>query len=113
MGKRIAFLRLINLINLTEISGPVASLSIDMVSERVIPCPQGFTSVPSFPHEQVAWGFADQSVKLLVDKKVTSHEVCSLSDDLKFDHLGDSSCRVSSVYLRCFCRFRSFCHRFG
>ncbi|KAL5513687.1 BPH1 [Sanghuangporus vaninii] len=53
-----------------EITELVASLSIDMISERVIPCPHGFTCVPSFPHEQLAWGFVDQSIKLLVDKKV-------------------------------------------
>ncbi|KAL5530973.1 hypothetical protein ACEPAG_3849 [Sanghuangporus baumii] len=53
-----------------EITDYVASLSIDMISERVIPCPQGLTCVPSYPHEQLAWGFVDQSIKLLVDKKV-------------------------------------------
>ncbi|EJC99617.1 beach-domain-containing protein [Fomitiporia mediterranea MF3/22] len=54
-----------------EISEPVASLAIDMVSERVIPCPAKLLCVPSYPHEQIAWGYVDQSIKLLIDGRVT------------------------------------------
>lgn len=53
-----------------EIPESVASLVIDMVSERIIPCPVEILCIPQYPHEQIAWGFVDQSVKLLVDKKV-------------------------------------------
>jgi WD40 repeat protein len=41
-----------------------------MASERVLPCPKNMQFVPNFPHEQIVWGFLDQSLRLKVDKKV-------------------------------------------
>ncbi|KAI5118373.1 hypothetical protein M0805_008701 [Coniferiporia weirii] len=55
---------------ISEMSEPVAALTVDMISERVVPCPSESLCVPQFPHEQILWGFVDQSMKLLVDRKV-------------------------------------------
>lgn len=53
-----------------EIPSPIASLAIDSVTERIIPCRINLLYVPQRPHEQVEWGFVDQSLKLVVDRKV-------------------------------------------
>ena len=59
------------LTEVSEISESVASLAVDMVSERIIPCPREILCIPQYPHEQIAWGFVDQSIKLIVDKKAS------------------------------------------
>jgi WD40 repeat protein len=55
---------------------PVRELAIDVISERIIPCPEGFIPVPDRPHEQIGWGStrlgrnAGGELRALVDKKV-------------------------------------------
>lgn len=58
-----------------DIPSPVASLAIDSVTERIIPCRSNVLYVPQRPHEQVEWGFVDQSMKLVVDRKVWHRSV--------------------------------------
>ncbi|KAK7049866.1 Beige protein-like 1 [Paramarasmius palmivorus] len=48
---------------------PVKGLVLDMVGERVIPCPQGVVCVPSHPHEQVEWTIGGD-LRVTVDQKV-------------------------------------------
>lgn len=55
---------------------PVRELAIDMISERIVPCPEGFIPIPDRPHEQIGWGStrlgrnAGGELRALVDKKV-------------------------------------------
>ncbi|KAJ8072576.1 beige protein-like 1 [Marasmius tenuissimus] len=49
---------------------PVAELVLDMIGERVIPCPEGVLCVPSFPHERIAWSKHREDLRVLVDQKV-------------------------------------------
>jgi len=54
----------------TDLLSPVMALVIDTVSERVLPCPKDIVHVPQYTHEQIGWGYVDQSIKLFVDRKV-------------------------------------------
>lgn len=51
----------------------VRELALDMIGEKVIPCPEGVLMVPLHPHEEIEWGFnrvgADE-LRVLVDHKV-------------------------------------------
>ena len=54
----------------SEMSSRVASLYLDSIAERVLPCQTNRMMVPQFPHEQIGWGYTDQSLRLIVDRKV-------------------------------------------
>ena len=58
------------LIDITGIPSAVAALAVDSMSDRVIACPDEILYVPDFPHEYLHWGHTDQSLKLVVDRKV-------------------------------------------
>ncbi|KAF9267665.1 beach-domain-containing protein [Marasmius fiardii PR-910] len=51
---------------------PVGELALDMIGERVIPCPKGILSVPSYPHERIEWepSRSGGDLRVLVDQKV-------------------------------------------
>jgi WD40 repeat protein len=52
---------------------PVCRLVLDMISEKIIPCPEGVLCAPMYPHEQVEWGPARSGIgelRLVVDRKV-------------------------------------------
>ncbi|EEB98861.1 hypothetical protein MPER_01559, partial [Moniliophthora perniciosa FA553] len=48
---------------------PVKALVLDMVAEKIVPCPQGVVCVPSYPHEQVEWA-AGGDLRVSIDQKV-------------------------------------------
>ena len=50
----------------------VSALALDILSERILPCRENMFYVPSHPHEYVAWGFLDQSLRLYSDRKVSA-----------------------------------------
>ncbi|KAJ3905440.1 hypothetical protein F5879DRAFT_742889 [Lentinula edodes] len=52
---------------------PVTSLVLDMIGEKILPCPAGVLSVPSHPHEQIEWATSHtgaKEVRVVVDHKV-------------------------------------------
>ncbi|KAF5360312.1 hypothetical protein D9758_009126 [Tetrapyrgos nigripes] len=52
-------------------STPVKQLALDMIGERIIPCPEGVLVVPSHPHEQIEWGArTGGELRVVVDQKV-------------------------------------------
>lgn len=53
-----------------SLSGPVASLYVDTMSDRVLPCSDQMLHVPLYPHETVHWGSPDQSIRLHIDRTV-------------------------------------------
>ncbi|KAF8509163.1 beach-domain-containing protein [Hysterangium stoloniferum] len=53
-----------------ELNTPVAYLSVDAFSERVLPCRANMLYVPAFAHEYVSWGWLDQSLRLYSDRKL-------------------------------------------
>lgn len=60
---------------------PVRELVLDMIGEKIIPCPEGVLCVPLHPHEQVEWGFSRASgeqLRVIVDQKVPSQATPSL-----------------------------------
>ena len=52
-----------------DVGVPISSLAVDILSERILPCPENMLYVPSYPHEHVAWGFLDRSLRLYSDRK--------------------------------------------
>jgi len=55
------------------IGHPVCELVVDMVGERVIPCPRGLLYVPSHPHEAIEWSSWQAlggDLRVLVDRKL-------------------------------------------
>jgi hypothetical protein len=62
----------------TDFGAPVATLTMDAFSDRVLPCRENMLYVPSYPHEYMAWGFLDQSLRLYSDRKVSSSFLSSL-----------------------------------
>jgi hypothetical protein len=69
--------------------GAVQSLTVDPIGERMLPHPAGTISMPSYPHEQVEWGFsrsgraAASQLRTSVDGKVSHRHDSSLHQDLK------------------------------
>lgn len=55
---------------LSDINSPVVHLSIDSISDRMLPCPAQKLHVPGYPHETVHWGLPDLSLRLHIDRKV-------------------------------------------
>lgn len=55
----------------TGISATVAHISIDTVSDRILPSSGQMLFVPQFPYESIHWGLADQSIRLHVDRRVS------------------------------------------
>lgn len=56
-----------------DIGKPVAELGIDLIGERIVPCPSGSLAVPSRPHEIVEWDCPQApagELRVHVDKKV-------------------------------------------
>ncbi|KAJ6565477.1 beach-domain-containing protein [Mycena vulgaris] len=52
---------------------PVRELVVDMIGERMIPCPEGFLCVPWRPHERLEWGTtraAAGQLRYVIDQKV-------------------------------------------
>lgn len=52
----------------------VSELIVDLVGERIIPCPAGMLAVPSRPHETIEWDpphIPAGELRVLVDKKVS------------------------------------------
>ncbi|KAG6916308.1 hypothetical protein DXG01_007465 [Tephrocybe rancida] len=49
---------------------PVRELVLDMVGEKIIPCPEGVLCAPFHPHEQVEWRPGGTELRLVVDHKV-------------------------------------------
>ncbi|GLB40924.1 putative WD40 repeats [Lyophyllum shimeji] len=49
---------------------PVRELVLDMIGEKIIPCPEGVLCSPSHPHEQVEWRPGGTELRLVVDNKV-------------------------------------------
>ncbi|THV04025.1 beach-domain-containing protein [Dendrothele bispora CBS 962.96] len=53
-------------------STAVKHLALDMISEKVVPCPEGVLVVPSHPHEQIEWGTrTGGELRVVVDQKIT------------------------------------------
>ncbi|KAF8584664.1 beach-domain-containing protein [Ramaria rubella] len=53
-----------------NLKAPVSFLCIDPYSERMLPCRENMMYVPSHPHEYIAWGFLDQSLRFYSDRKL-------------------------------------------
>ncbi|KIK63270.1 hypothetical protein GYMLUDRAFT_196894 [Collybiopsis luxurians FD-317 M1] len=52
---------------------PIRNLVLDMIGEKILPCPAGVLFVPSHPHEQIEWAASRSGAKelrVLVDQKV-------------------------------------------
>ncbi|KAL0958994.1 hypothetical protein HGRIS_014308 [Hohenbuehelia grisea] len=52
---------------------PVRTLFLDMIGERVLPCPEGMLYLPYHPHEEIEWGPARTTggaLRLLVDHRI-------------------------------------------
>ncbi|KAJ4474264.1 hypothetical protein J3R30DRAFT_3295344 [Lentinula aciculospora] len=52
---------------------PVSNLVLDMIGEKILPCPAGVLFVPSHPHEQIEWATSRtgaKEVRVVVDHKV-------------------------------------------
>lgn len=52
---------------------PVRHLALDMIGEKILPCPAGVMFVPSYPHEQIEWSASRSGAKelrVVVDHKV-------------------------------------------
>jgi len=63
-------------------SSPVEHLALDMVGERIIPCPEGVLVVPSHPHEQIEWrARTGGELRVVVDQKVRVAMVPSSSSE--------------------------------
>jgi hypothetical protein len=57
---------------------PVRELVMDMIGERMIPCPEGVLCVPWRPHERLEWGTtraAAGQLRYVVDQKVSPLKV--------------------------------------
>lgn len=53
---------------------PVHDLTVDMIGERVIPCPKGILVFPSRPHESIEWNSGQGptgDLRVIVDRKVS------------------------------------------
>ena len=53
---------------------PVHDLVVDMIGEKVIPCPKGTLVFPSRPHESLEWNSGQGStgdLRVLIDRKVS------------------------------------------
>ncbi|TFK55260.1 beach-domain-containing protein [Heliocybe sulcata] len=57
-------------------SNPVEDLVIDLIGEKIVPCPPGTLCAPSRPYERIEWGptrlgaNADGEIRVMVDRKV-------------------------------------------
>ncbi|KAF9067929.1 beach-domain-containing protein [Rhodocollybia butyracea] len=54
-------------------NAPVMNLVIDMIGEKILPCPAGVLMVPSHPHEQIEWTasrIGSKEMRVVVDHKV-------------------------------------------
>ncbi len=49
---------------------PVRELVLDILSDKIHPCPEGVLSVPKYPHEQIEWGSGSAELRVVVDHKV-------------------------------------------
>lgn len=72
----------------------VSELAVDLVGERIIPCPAGMLAVPSRPHETIEWDpphIPAGELRVLVDKKVS---VCYSTERLILNSLvlGSAGC---------------------
>ncbi|KAF9479125.1 beach-domain-containing protein [Pholiota conissans] len=51
-------------------SVPVRELIPDIMSEKMIPCPEGVLCLPQYPHEHIEWGPGSSELRVVVDHKV-------------------------------------------
>ncbi|KAJ3833898.1 hypothetical protein F5878DRAFT_545746 [Lentinula raphanica] len=52
---------------------PITALALDMVGEKILPCPPGVLYVPAHPHEQISWTpshTGTKEIRVSVDSKV-------------------------------------------
>jgi hypothetical protein len=52
---------------------PVRELALDVVGEKILPCPEGALCAPLHPHEQVEWCPGETEMRVVVDQKVTGN----------------------------------------
>jgi hypothetical protein len=50
---------------------PVRELVLDIVGEKIIPCPEGVLCAPLHPHEQIEWRRTE--LRVVVDQRVTTY----------------------------------------
>jgi hypothetical protein len=64
----------------------VRELVMDMIGERMIPCPEGVLVVPWRPHERLEWGTtraAAGQLRYVVDQKVNGFNPVLTAADLR------------------------------
>ncbi|KAG6889353.1 hypothetical protein C0992_005581 [Termitomyces sp. T32_za158] len=49
---------------------PVRELCLDIIGEKIIPCPEGVLCAPFYPHEQIEWRPGGAELRLVVDHKI-------------------------------------------
>ena len=49
---------------------PVRDLVLDIMGDKMVPCPEGMLSVPQYPHESVEWRIGSAELRVVVDHKV-------------------------------------------
>ncbi|KAF5370942.1 hypothetical protein D9615_009793 [Tricholomella constricta] len=62
---------------------PVRVLALDVIGEKIIPCPEGVLCAPLHPHEQVEWRTGGNELRLVVDSKVVQvveNAFCNCAD---------------------------------
>ncbi|KAG5645385.1 hypothetical protein DXG03_006338 [Asterophora parasitica] len=62
---------------------PVRELALDVIGEKIIPCPEGVLCAPLHPHEQVEWRTGGTELRLVVDSKViqvVENAFCNCAD---------------------------------
>ena len=52
---------------------PVRELVLDLVGEKIIPCPEGVLCAPLHPHEQIEWCLGGTELRVVVDQRVTTY----------------------------------------
>ncbi|KAF8233255.1 beach-domain-containing protein [Tricholoma matsutake] len=51
-------------------AAPVRELALDVVGEKILPCPEGVLCAPLHPHEQVEWRSGGRELRVVVDQRV-------------------------------------------
>jgi hypothetical protein len=92
----------------------VSELVVDLVGERIIPCPAGMLAVPSRPHESVEWDpphIPAGELRVVVDRKVQLSASFTVLPQLKFYVPGCASSRIGVVFMCRVCGLRHARHR--
>jgi len=69
---KIQSLSLKNLVPSTDLgpTTPVHELVPDIITEKIMPCPEGVLCTPQHPHEHIEWGSGSGELRVLIDQKV-------------------------------------------